>query len=97
MAGQQRIDGTETIELTSRPGSLVPETIWVSPDTYLPVRVTGRVATLQRTADVTWLQPTAQNLAELTVPIPSGFRQVPLSQTVEPVIQQVPGGPPTLR
>jgi hypothetical protein len=95
VAGRQRVDGTEAIELTSRPGSLVAETIWVNPDTWLPVRVTARVAALQRTANIAWLQPTAQHLAKLTVPIPAGFRQVPLSQAVEPVIQQIPGGPAT--
>jgi hypothetical protein len=95
MAGRQRVDGTEAIELTSRPGSLTPETIWVSPDTYLPVRVTASVASLQRTADINWLRPTAQNLANLTVPVPAGFRQVPLSQAIGPIIQQIPGTPPT--
>jgi hypothetical protein len=37
-------------------------------------------AVLQRTADITWLKPTAQNLDKLTVPIPAGFRQVPLTK-----------------
>jgi hypothetical protein len=78
VAGQQRVDGIEAIELTSRPASPVPETIWVSPDTYLPVRVVVRPAGLRPlTVDITWLRPTAQNLDRLTVPIPAGFRQVP--------------------
>jgi hypothetical protein len=34
VAGRQRVDG---IELTSRPGGPLPETIWVSPGTYLAV------------------------------------------------------------
>ncbi|HEY2638879.1 MAG TPA: hypothetical protein VGI66_03220, partial [Streptosporangiaceae bacterium] len=59
VAGRQRVDGIEAIELTSRPGSLISETIWVSPDTYLPVRVVVRSApgtpVLQQTADFTWL------------------------------------------
>jgi hypothetical protein len=83
-AGRQRIDGTNAIELVSRPGSPISETIWVSPGTYLPERVVVRSAlinaVLQRTADITWLKPTAQNLDKLTVPIPAGFRQVPLAQ-----------------
>jgi hypothetical protein len=95
IAGRQSINGTEAIELTSRPGSPISETIWVSPDTYLPVRVTARLATIQRTADITWLQPAAQNLPKLTVPIPAGFRQIPLSQAIGPVTKQIPGGPPT--
>ena len=88
-AGRQRVDGTEAIKLTSRPGSLISETIWVSPGTYLPVRVVIRLpgmADLQRTSDITWLRPTAQNLAKLSVPIPAGFRQVPLTKASELVL-----------
>jgi hypothetical protein len=92
-AGRQRIDGMETIELTSRPGSPIPETIWVSPGTYLPVRVVVRPAVggpgPWQTADITWLRPTAQNLANLTVPVPAGFRRVPLG----PILHHMAGGP----
>ncbi len=81
-AGRQQVDGIEAIKLTSRPGSPVAETIWVSPGTYLPVRVVIRPASGQpgpwQTADFTWLEPTPQNLARLTVPVPAGFRQVRL-------------------
>jgi hypothetical protein len=81
-AGRQRVDGTEAIELTSRPDSPIPETIWVSPGTYLPLRVIlgsgpGQPF-VRQTADITWLRPTTQNLAKLKVPIPAGFRQVSL-------------------
>jgi hypothetical protein len=97
VAGRQRVDGIEAIKLMSRRGSLISETIWVTPGTYLPVRVVVRSApgmpVLQQTADITWLSPTAQNLANLTVPIPAGFRQVPLAQAVTPILQQIPGGP----
>jgi hypothetical protein len=100
VAGRQRVNGVEAIELTSRPGSPISETIWVTPGTYLPVRVVIRSAygqlVLQQTANITWLSPTAQNLAKLTVPIPAGFRQVPLAQAVWPILQQIPfGSPPT--
>jgi hypothetical protein len=96
VAGRQRVDGIEAIKLTSRPGSPIPETIWVSPGTYLPVRVVvgsafpGGPVTQ---ADITWLRPTAQNLAELTVPIPAGFRRVPLAQAVTPILSQILGAP----
>jgi hypothetical protein len=97
VAGRQRVDGIEAIELTSRPGSLISETIWVSPGTYLPVRVVVRSASgtplLWQTADISWLQPTAQNLARLTVPVPAGFRQVPFSEAVGPILMQIPGHP----
>jgi hypothetical protein len=87
-AGQQRVDGIEATKLTSSSGSLISETIWVNPTTYLPVRVVIHSApgspVTQRTADITWLKPTAQNQAALTVPIPAGFRQVPFGPTVRP-------------
>jgi hypothetical protein len=81
-AGRQRVNGVETIKLTSRPHSPVSETVWVSPDTYLPVRVVVSsgpgVPASRLTANITWLTPTAQNLTKLTVPIPAGFRHVSL-------------------
>jgi hypothetical protein len=93
-AGRQRVDGAEAIELTSRPDSPIPETIWVSPDSYLPVRVvTGPPAAKPgpwQTADITWLPPTAQNLAKLTVPVPAGFRQVSLVVLFGPKAEQKP-------
>jgi hypothetical protein len=97
VAGHQAVDGTETIKLTSRPGSLISETIWVDPGTYLPVRVTVRSALgyspVQQTADFTWLQPTAQNQAKLTVPIPAGFRRVPLLQAIAANLKLLPYAP----
>lgn len=94
VAGRQRVDGIEAIELTSRAGSPIFETIWVSPETYLPVRVVVRLAgtpALQRTADITWLRPTARNLAKLIAPIPAGFRRAPLAEAGKIVLpEQVP-------
>jgi hypothetical protein len=93
-AGRQQIDGIEAIKLTSRPGSLISETIWVNPSTYLPVRVVVRSApgapVVQQTADITWLPPTAQNLAKLTVPIPAGFRHASFPVVATPTFQQIP-------
>jgi hypothetical protein len=93
--------GIEAIELKSRPRSLISETIWVTPGTYLPVRVVihaalGAPVSVRQTADITWLQPTAQNLAKLTIPIPAGFRRVrefPLARTLLLILRQRPGGP----
>jgi hypothetical protein len=95
VAGRQRLDGIETIELTSRPDGAVAETIWVSPGTNLPVRMvvrslSGREVVWQ-TADITWLRPTAANLAELTVPIPAGFRHIRLAGAVLPIELLIPG------
>jgi hypothetical protein len=93
--GRQRVNGIEAIELTSRSGSPISETIWISPDTYLPVRVVIRSAggfpATEQTADITWLPPTSQNLAKLAVPIPAGFRQVPVAEAVLPILQQTFG------
>jgi hypothetical protein len=93
-AGRQRVDGIEAIELTSRSGSPISETIWVSPGTYLPVRIVIRSAlgeaARQQTADITWLPSTAQNRARLTVPVPAGFRQVPLAVAAGPGWPQIP-------
>jgi len=97
VAGHQRVDGTETIKLTSRPDSLISETIWVDPSSYLPVRVTVRSAAghspVQQTADFTWLPPSTQNQAKLRVPIPAGFRSVPVFQAIAPNLKHVPYAP----
>ncbi len=94
-AGRQRVNGIEAIKLTSSPGSMIAETIWVSPGTYLPVRVVVHPAAgapgPSQTANITWLQPTAQNLAKLTVTIPAGFRQVAFAQAVAPTMQHIAG------
>jgi hypothetical protein len=93
VAGRQRVDGIEAIELTSRRSSPISETIWVSPGTYLPVRMMVRSALgyggVRQTADITWLPPNAQNLAKLTVPIPAGFRKVSVPQAVLPILKQL--------
>jgi hypothetical protein len=99
VAGRQRVDGIDTIKLTSRPHSPIAETVWVTLHTYLPVRVivrsnggrpvAGVSAVRQQTADITWLPPTAQNRANLTVSIPPGFRRVrelPLALTLRPMV-----------
>jgi hypothetical protein len=90
-AGTQRVDGIEAIKLTSGPDSMIPETVWVSPGSYLPVRVVIHPAAgtqgPSQTANITWLKPTARNLANLAVPIPGGFRRVPLAAAVRSVSQ----------
>jgi hypothetical protein len=45
---------------------------------------------LQLTADISWLPPTARNLAMLSVPIPAGFRQVPLIRAITPMLARIP-------
>jgi hypothetical protein len=97
-AGRQRVNGIEALVLTSSSASPIPETIWVSPGTYLPVRVAVRPVPGApgpwQTANITWLQPTMQNLANLTVPVPAGFRQVPLARIVRPLMRHISAGQP---
>jgi hypothetical protein len=94
-AGRQSVDGVDAIELTSRPNNMISETIWASPSTYLPVRVVIRPVRgkpgLAQTADITWNRPTGQNLARMTVPIPTGFRQVSLAEAAGPSFHLVSG------
>jgi hypothetical protein len=80
VTGRQPVNGTEAIELTSRPGSVFDEVVWVNPATYLPMRIDVNsvpgTSGLKQTVDITWRPATAQNLTGLTVPIPAGFRRV---------------------
>jgi hypothetical protein len=95
VAGRQHVNGSEAIELTSRPGGLITVTIWVRPGTDLPVRLVVRSApgqpAFRMTADVAWLQPTTQNLAKLAVPIPAGFRRVSLAEAIGLTVLHIPG------
>lgn len=106
VAGRQRLDGVEAIELRSTPKSPVTETVWASPSSYLPLRVVARMTpghpisaqaaeVVQQTADISWLPPTTQNLARLAVAIPAGFRRVSLIGVLGPLLQNlVPGQSP---
>jgi hypothetical protein len=82
VVGRQRVNGSEAIELTSGVKSFLSETIWVSPGSYLPLRVVISLGQVRMTASITWLTPTAANLAGLTVPTPAAFREVPLSEAI---------------
>ena len=104
VAGRQRLDGVEAIKLTGGRHSIISETIWVSPGTYLPMRVVIRSfahhslvlnnqVVLRQTADFSWLPPTSQNLAKLTVPIPAGFRRVSYGHAVQPIAPRAVSGP----
>jgi hypothetical protein len=100
VAGRDRVNGIEAIELKSRPGSFFTETIWVRPGTDLPIRVVVRSApgqpAFRMTADITWLPLTTQNLAKLTVPIPAGFRRVPLAEAIGLTVLHIQGPLPKM-
>jgi hypothetical protein len=64
------VDNVNAIEITGNSGHL---TLWVNRTTYLPVRLDdGPIQTSFR-----WLPPTPANRAQLNMPIPAGFHQVP--------------------
>ena len=73
-AWNQRLDGTEAIELTGHFGSSTWH-VWIDEATFLPIAdgysgPATRGSTSERYA---WLAPTAANLATLTGPVPPGF------------------------
>jgi hypothetical protein len=73
VTGRARVDGAAAIKLTgTRRLMKLPLTVYVSPATYLLVRVV--IGGLRQ--DYRWLAPTAANLAMLKVRIPPGFRRV---------------------
>jgi len=73
-AGRQRVDGVNAIKITGGEGLAV---LWVDPATYLPVRVLLAIGDQRPQTDFRWLSTTPANLAQLRVPVPVGFRQVP--------------------
>jgi hypothetical protein len=88
--GTQYVDGIDALKLvsvqtarlspaTDAAGATVTRTLWVDPDTYLPVRMATTTTSpeiLGMTWEIQWLPPTSANLALLTVPIPPGFTRV---------------------
>ena len=69
IVGRQAVDGVDALEITGSSGHLA---LWVSPKTYLPVRLeAGGLQT-----DFQWLPPTPANRAMLNMPVPVGFHQV---------------------
>jgi hypothetical protein len=80
VAGHVRIDGQDTIKLvTTRRMAGLAGIMYVSPQTYLPVRITV-LGELSSTSDWRWLPATPANLAKLAVRIPAVFRYVPPSK-----------------
>jgi hypothetical protein len=82
IAGTGWVDGVRALRLKPTQASSsrhLTAVLWVDASTYLPVRdvvtVAGTSARYQD--DFRWLRPTPANLANLKVPIPAGFTQVP--------------------
>jgi hypothetical protein len=73
-AGRQRVDGVNAIKIIGSKGIAV---LWVDPATYLPVRALLAIGDQRPQTDFRWLSTTPTSLAQLRVPVPAGFRQVP--------------------
>lgn len=82
-ARDQQVEGQSTIELTgtlvpkleqgTANAQAVPQRFWVNSTTYLPVRLeTQTNGKWGNDVDYSWLPPTAENEALLTVTIPAG-------------------------
>jgi hypothetical protein len=74
------IDGQTVLELTTRSKDSSkenPETWWVNPVTWLPVRTLTVNNAVSIQVDYGFLTPTPANIAKLTVTIPSGFTRTP--------------------
>jgi hypothetical protein len=70
-----RVMGTGSAEIT------VTDTLFVSPSTYLPVRITQFAAApglhdWPSSTDIQWLPPTAANRARALVAVPCGYQQI---------------------
>jgi hypothetical protein len=100
VTGHARIDGVDTLKISgSLTEKLPPDqasayrekwlrerwTLYVSPTSYLPVRLSGSASTYGGPApsmpftsvtDMQWLRPTAANIAKALVTIPAGFHHV---------------------
>ena len=74
VAGRQQVDGVNAIKIVSKQGT---DTFWVSPKSYLPVRLITSLGGVRQQSDFRWLAPTPANLAPLKVTVPAGFKQVP--------------------
>jgi hypothetical protein len=70
VAGRQVVDGIDAIKITRSAGRL---TLFVDPATYLPIQLD--VGPLR--ISFQWLPATPASLAQLKVPVPVGFQQVP--------------------
>ena len=88
--GYARIDGTDTIKMRgtwvlpavpSSPATTITDTLFVTPVSFLPVRITQSSAVpglhgSLNSADIRWLPPTPANRARASVTIPCGYQQI---------------------
>ncbi|HEV8222649.1 MAG TPA: hypothetical protein VGQ05_20475 [Streptosporangiaceae bacterium] len=87
LVGPARVDGQRAIELQRGTAATGLLRMWVSPDTYLPIRTVSTPPGVPASSpqairdDYTWLPNTAASRRQLTraAAIPAGFRQVSAS------------------
>jgi hypothetical protein len=84
MAGYAEIDGAKAVKMTGsrvNGGGTVTVTLFASPSTYLPVRITVYLAApglhgSLTSFDFKWLPPTRANRARTSVAVPCGYQQI---------------------
>jgi hypothetical protein len=82
IAGRQRVDGIDAIKIVLGPASNAggQQAVWVQPSTYLPVRMRVEIGPRGdpqwQVTSFRWLTPGKTSLANLTVSVPTGFKQV---------------------
>jgi hypothetical protein len=91
VAGYATIDGAKTVKITGSrvlhvapgpAGSItITDTLFVSPSTYLPVRITQSATapglhSLPNSDGIQWLPPTTANRARVSVTVPCGYQQI---------------------
>lgn len=76
--GSGTVGGVSYLELSGDIGGGPASSYWVNATTYLPFRFTSPIdGGPTQEWNMQWLPATAANLAELNVPVPAGFTQVP--------------------
>jgi hypothetical protein len=84
VAGHTQLDGQDAIKLSFPEGKGVTSYLWVDAHTYLPlqevysfsVHSSTGIQTGNWTTDFEVLPATSANLAQLTAPVPAGYKQV---------------------
>ena len=75
IVGHTRLRGQQAVKLAETPSGHFqrPDVLWVSTTTYLPLRMVWGPATSYEIWNWDYLAPSKANLAQLRVPIPSGY------------------------
>lgn len=77
------VDGRPALDIEQSTGSS-SEQIWVDPTTFLPFAASSTIHGVTRTTSISWLDPSATNMATFTAAIPAGFTQIPVPTQTNP-------------